>query len=109
MTRPETENLRIHVIPLLLAPAAAVALWWVAAEVVPQSSASRLLWVLGATSLPLLAALAWGYRRTRHATHVMLMAVGMVIATVILWWVALVILLVMAGLNCPEDAYECPI
>jgi hypothetical protein len=59
--------------------------------------------------LPLLAALVWSFLRTRNVLQVVLIAVGMVRTTFLPWWVALLILLVIAGLNCPEDAYECPI
>lgn len=59
--------------------------------------------------LPLVAALVWAAVRLRRVMSTLVIAVAMAAATFALWWLVLLFALLVAGLSCPDDAFECPI
>lgn len=99
--------MRTYVVPLLLAPAAAVALWWAAAAISTPGTNSE--WLVVVAFLPLLAALIWMSVRRRSVAHTVVIGVAMVLSTLVVWYLTLMALLLIASLNCPDDAHECPI
>lgn len=99
--------MRKYVVPIFFAPAAAVALYYAAWAISTPNTTSEWLVLLG--FVPLVAALAWTILRTRSVSQTVLIGVAMLLSTFVLWWLALLVILVVAGVNCPEDGYECPI
>jgi hypothetical protein len=99
--------MRIYFVPILVAPAAAVALYWIAAAASTPNTNSE--WLVIVAFLPLVAVLVWTFLHTASFVRKVLIGVAMLVSTFLLWWLVLLVVLLIAGLNCPDDAYECPI
>lgn len=109
-----SQTLRSSAVAVLLAPVAAVAMYWfLPALDYPHPSYFERGghgWLLVFISaVPLVAAACWTAVRTRSAPRTFRILIAMAISTFVLWWIALIIILLVASLDCPPNAYECPI
>jgi hypothetical protein len=96
-----------YVVPVLIAPAAAVAVWWSAAAISTPESNSE--WLVLFALAPLISAAVWTSVRTRSVVRTAVIGLAMVISTLLVWLLVLLLLFLIAGWSCTDNSYECPV
>ena len=80
---------RAYVVPLVLAPVAAVALFWILASSTGGTSSG---WLAAGALVPVVGALVWASARTASFARRVSLAIATLLVTVVLWLLSMLAL-----------------